>query len=96
MYEGPHRFLDVSYSYLQGKTDYPINLLLAQHQTERIVIGTLTSLGISIKWEHKAVSMAASGGGVTVGFENGSTIAARYIVGGDGSRSSVRRFRLLF
>ena len=94
MYDGPHRFLDMSWSYLSGKTDYPFFLLLAQHHTERILVSKLTSLGVSIKWEHKAVSIAAGDGGVTVGFENGSMITARYVVGADGSRSSVRNHRL--
>lgn len=64
--------------------------MLAQHHTERILINELTSLGVSIKWEHKAISIAASDGGIIVGFENGSTITGRYVVGADGSHSSVR------
>ena len=67
--------------------------MLAQHHTERILISELASLGVSIKWEHKAISIAASDGGVTVGFEDGSTITARYVVGADGSHSSVRNCR---
>jgi 2-polyprenyl-6-methoxyphenol hydroxylase-like FAD-dependent oxidoreductase len=90
MYDGPYRFLHMPYTCLEGKTSYPFNLMLAQHQTERILISELTSLGVSIKWEHKAISISASDGGATVGFENGSTIAARYVVGADGSHSSVR------
>lgn len=95
MYEGPHRFLHMPYSCLKGKTDYPFNLFLAQHHTERILISELTKLGVSIKWEHKAISVAASDGGVTVGFENRSTITAQYVVGADGSHSSVRNYRYL-
>ena len=95
MYEGPHRFLDISLSSLKGKTNYPFTLLLAQHHTERILINKLSSLGVSVKWEHKAISIAAGDDGVAVGFENGSTITARYVVGADGSRSSVRNCCLL-
>jgi 2-polyprenyl-6-methoxyphenol hydroxylase-like FAD-dependent oxidoreductase len=62
MYEGPHRFLDMSWSCLNGKTNYPFTLLLAQHHTERILISKLTSLGVSVKWKHKATSIAANDG----------------------------------
>ena len=55
----------------------------------------LTSLGVSIKWGHKAVSIAAGDSGVRVGFENGPTITTRYVVGADGSHSSVRHCRFL-
>jgi 2-polyprenyl-6-methoxyphenol hydroxylase-like FAD-dependent oxidoreductase len=95
MYDGPYRFLEMSWSSLEGKTNYPFFLLLAQHHTERILISKLASLGTNVKWEHKAVSIVAGDGGVTVGFENGSTITAQYVVGADGSRSSVGNCRLL-
>jgi len=94
MYDGPYRFLDMSWSCLEGKTNYPFTLLLAQHHTERILVSKLTSLGVSVKWEHKAVSIIVGDGGVTVGFENGSMITARYVVGADGSHSSVKNCRL--
>ena len=96
MYDGPRRFLDLSWSYLEGKTNYPFTLLLAQHHTERILASKLTSLGVSVKWEHKAVSIAPCDGGITVGFENGSMITARCVVGADGSRSSVKNYHLHF
>jgi len=86
----------MSWSYLDGKTNYPFTLLLAQHHTERILINKLTSLGVNIQWGHKAISIAAGDGGVTVGFENGSMITAKYIVGADGSHSSVRICYLYF
>lgn len=90
MYDGPNRFLDMPWSSLEGKTNYPFFLLLAQHHTERILVSKLTSLGASVIWGHRAVSIAAGDGGTTVGFENGSMITTRYVVGADGSRSSVR------
>jgi len=95
MCDGPHRILHLPNSYLKGKTDYPFTLLLPQHQTERILISKLAGLGASVKWDHKAVSITASNDGVTVGFENGETITARYVVGADGSHSSVRTCHLL-
>jgi len=90
MFDGSYRFLDMSWSCLDGKTNYPFILLLAQHHTERILINKLIGLGVNIQWGHKAISIAAGDGGVTVGFENGSMITAQYIVGADGSHSSVR------
>ena len=89
MYEGPFRFLDLPWSCLEGKTNYPFTLLLAQHHTERILISKLVSLGVDVKWQHKAVSIAGGDVGVTVELENGSTITAQYVIGADGSHSSV-------
>ena len=96
MYDGPHRFFHMSWSCLEGKTNYPFFLLLAQHHTERILANKLARLGVNVQWKHKAISIAASDGGVTVGFENGSRITARYVVGADGSHSSVRNCRFVW
>lgn len=91
-YDGPHHLLTISNALLQNKTDYPFTLFLPQHLTERVLTSRLLSMGIKVQWRHKAVSMTPCDGGVQVGFENSSSITAQYVVGADGSRSTVSRY----
>lgn len=88
---------EYKFDYLVGKTKFPFGLLIAQHITE----GALSSLLIE-RLEKEMSSfirgMKITGmrqhtrngkNGFLVIFENGKRIWCQYIVGADGSRSTV-------
>ncbi|WP_276822087.1 FAD-dependent monooxygenase [Mycolicibacterium mageritense] len=76
-------------------TRYPYMLVLPQQDTERILTDALTTRGVEIERGSTLLDLAQSTSGVaaTVETHDGSTelIQAKYLVGCDGSHSSVRR-----
>lgn len=75
--------------YLKDKTKYPYILFLPQHTTESLLKDKLTSCGVQVQWNRKVVLMESKRDGVRVGFEDGTTEFAHYVVGADGNRSVV-------
>jgi 2-polyprenyl-6-methoxyphenol hydroxylase-like FAD-dependent oxidoreductase len=76
---------------LQGATEFPFALLIPQHEVERFLEAKLEALGVEVHREMRLTGMEASvAGGIELAFENGETVQATYVVGADGSRSTVR------
>ena len=77
--------------YLQGLTEYPFALLIPQHEIEHILEEKLNGLGVKVGREMRIKGMEASDSqGIKLTFENGETAQATYLIGADGSRSTVR------
>ncbi|TFK72427.1 FAD/NAD(P)-binding domain-containing protein [Pluteus cervinus] len=87
------QLLTPGFTTLAPYTKYPYVLFLPQHITEEILEQTLENMGTKVIRSHKVVSLQDSGveGVTSVHFENGSVINARYIIGADGARSTVRQ-----
>jgi 2-polyprenyl-6-methoxyphenol hydroxylase-like FAD-dependent oxidoreductase len=71
-------------------TAYPYTLMLPQSETERILAGHLTQLGVSVRRQAEVVGARPDDDGVTVSLAGGETVRARYLVGADGMHSTVR------
>ena len=77
--------------YLEGLTEYPFALLIAQHEVEHILEEKLNGLGVTVRREMRVKGMEASDSkGIKLTFENGETAQATYLIGADGSKSTVR------
>lgn len=77
--------------YLQGLTEYPFALLIPQHEIEHILEEKLNALGVKVGREMRIKGMEASDSkGIKLTFENGETAQTTYLIGADGSRSTVR------
>lgn len=76
--------------YLQGITEYPFVLLIPQHKIESFLEEKLNKLGAKVRREMRLKEIEASGsGGIKLTFDNGETAQATYLIGADGSRSTV-------
>jgi 2-polyprenyl-6-methoxyphenol hydroxylase-like FAD-dependent oxidoreductase len=77
--------------YLEGLTEYPFALLIPQHEVERILEEKLNELGVKVRREMRIKGVEASDSkGIELTFENGETTQTTYLIGADGSRSTVR------
>lgn len=79
-------------SYISPYTKFPFALLLSQTATEYVLEERLNELGVRVLRPYRAVGMKehASGKGMDVVFESGEVVRSHYVVGADGSRSTVR------
>ncbi|KAK2462372.1 hypothetical protein APHAL10511_005678 [Amanita phalloides] len=66
---------------LKGYTRYPFILLVSQYSTERVLESRAEELGVRVQRPYKP----------TRTFDNGETIKAKYVIGADGARSTVRQ-----
>jgi len=78
-----------------GLSPYPYVLLVEQGLHEELLYQYVTDSGRDILWQHEMVSFEDDGDGVTAKVKqaDGSelTVSAKYLVGCDGAKSSVRR-----
>lgn len=80
---------------LIGKSLLPFCLLVPQHMTEAALRQRLENVGVTTFQPYKAVRMHENPKDsrlVDVSFNNGQSITARYVIGADGPRSTVRPF----
>ena len=85
--------IHASFSLLKGRTAYPYSLLLPQSITEQILTERLCGLGIHVYRPFKVIGLrqnAKDQGMTDVLFEDGQVISAKYVIGADGARSTVR------
>jgi len=84
---------------LIGKTELPFCLLVPQHMTESALRQRLEDVGVATFQPYQAVGMHENPKDsrlVDVSFKNGQSITARYVIGADGPRSTVRAFIPLY
>ncbi|GAA5165784.1 FAD-dependent monooxygenase [Amycolatopsis dongchuanensis] len=72
-------------------TPFPYTLFLPQVRTEELLEEHARALGADIRWGHRVTGLAQDGDGVTVEVEGGERLRAQYVVGCDGTRSTVRQ-----
>ena len=71
-------------------TKYPFALLIPQHEIEKILKEHLLSTRVYLSRNQTVVGMRQNDrGGVQVSFEDGNIVNAQYVIGADGSRSTV-------
>jgi 2-polyprenyl-6-methoxyphenol hydroxylase-like FAD-dependent oxidoreductase len=80
--------VDVSKLYKQ--TRFPTTLLISQSDVESIFEDRLKREGVNVIWNKKVVGMTSHVRGVQVTLEDGSSVVAQYVIGADGSQSTVR------
>ncbi|EMD38042.1 hypothetical protein CERSUDRAFT_48278 [Gelatoporia subvermispora B] len=76
---------------LAPRTRFPWALLISQAETEDILDQRMNELGIKILRPYNVTGMKTVEGGMQVQFESGEIIKARYVIGADGSRSTIRQ-----
>ncbi|WP_331716728.1 FAD-dependent monooxygenase [Micromonospora inositola] len=69
---------------------YPYALMVSQSETEAVLAERLTALGGRVLRPYEMTGLTLDDAGATVGFAGGATGRARWVVGADGMRSTVR------
>ncbi|RZQ64161.1 FAD-dependent monooxygenase [Amycolatopsis suaedae] len=87
MFADPSRPLDLT----TLASDHPYVLGIPQTRTEELLEQWLAELGVPVEWGHEVVGLRAGDTGVDVTLAPGGTVRADYLVGCDGSRSTVRK-----
>lgn len=83
--------MEIDLSQLRDTTEFPFSLLIPQYEVEKIFREQLVSQDVHILRNKTAVGLRQNErGGVDVSFDNGSVVNTQYVVGADGSRSTVR------
>ncbi|MGR3874230.1 rifampin monooxygenase [Streptomyces graminifolii] len=72
-------------------TAHPFGVATPQPVTERLLAERAVELGTDIRRGFEVVGLSQTEEGVTVGSADGSQLRARYVVGCDGGRSTVRK-----
>ena len=72
-------------------TRHPYMLLIPQAHTERLIAERAAELGVRIRYGTEVTGLAQDADGVDIEVAGGESLRARYLVGCDGSRSTVRR-----
>ncbi|MEU3192353.1 FAD-dependent monooxygenase [Streptomyces sp. NPDC006992] len=77
---------------LTGLDENPLYLLPApQERIEQVLTERAVELGVDLRREQEVTDLDQDGDHVRVTLADGGTLAARYLVGADGGRSTVRR-----
>ncbi len=69
---------------------FPFSVTLPQDDTERVLTAKLAALGVTIERERRLVDFTQNGSGVQARLSDGGEIRSDWIVGTDGSHSTVR------
>ncbi|WP_067822425.1 rifampin monooxygenase [Nocardia inohanensis] len=72
-------------------TTYPFVLGIPQPETERLLLEHAGELGVEVRYGCEVTGLSQDGQGVDVELGDGTTLRARYLVGCDGGRSTVRK-----
>ncbi len=71
-------------------TKYPYSLTISQADTEQVLLYRLIEVGGEVLRPKLLTALTQHSDGVTASFMDGDSITARYVVGADGMRSTVR------
>ncbi|WP_197093698.1 FAD-dependent oxidoreductase [Nonomuraea sp. SBT364] len=71
-------------------TRYPMLLLVPQNGTEKLLRRRATDLGVDIRHHARVVDLTQDAESVRLRLEDGTELAAQYVVGADGAHSTVR------
>jgi 2-polyprenyl-6-methoxyphenol hydroxylase-like FAD-dependent oxidoreductase len=71
-------------------TRYPYTLMISQSETEAVLRERLAQHGVDVRWNRAVTRVERSPGGARVFLDDGSELAARFVVGADGMHSKVR------
>jgi 2-polyprenyl-6-methoxyphenol hydroxylase-like FAD-dependent oxidoreductase len=80
--------LEIEFTRLAGL--FPFALMIPQEETEAILTARLQSLGHSVQRPLRLMSVEQKDDGAITQFADGRTTRARFVVGADGEKSSVR------
>ncbi len=72
-------------------TRHPYGLALWQDRMEPILAGWIDELGVTTQFGRDVVGLMQDETGVEVGFADGGSARAEYLVGADGGRSAIRK-----
>ncbi|MYU29618.1 MULTISPECIES: FAD-dependent oxidoreductase [Streptomyces] len=72
-------------------TPYPEPRMIPQWRTQELLYARLAELGGRVAFGREVTALSPDADGVTVGFADGTTVRAGYVVAADGGRSTVRR-----
>jgi 2-polyprenyl-6-methoxyphenol hydroxylase-like FAD-dependent oxidoreductase len=86
--DGKRTLIPVDFSELP--TAYSYSLMVPQSTTERLLLDRLVELGGTVIRPKTLTTISQDSDGVTATFDDGDVIRARYAVGADGIRSTVR------
>lgn len=81
----------VNFGGLTRVTKYPYATLISQSETEEVLQKRLEDLGLNVLRPYSVSDIKESANGIQVTFNDGSVTTTRYLIGADGSRSTVRR-----
>jgi len=91
-YGGVDKLLEINIAQFHDETKFSNILQIPQYQVESIFEQRLASDGVEVLRNRTAVGIKEiPGDGLQVSFEDGGLLRAQYIVGADGSRSTIRR-----
>ncbi|UFS97505.1 rifampin monooxygenase [Nocardia huaxiensis] len=72
-------------------TTYPFVFSIPQTVTERLLLERGAELGVEVRWGSEVTGVSQDADGVDVELAEGDRLRARYLVGCDGGRSTVRK-----
>jgi 2-polyprenyl-6-methoxyphenol hydroxylase-like FAD-dependent oxidoreductase len=87
--QGEHRMFDPAEA--SDDSPYAEPWMVPQWRTQEILFARLVELGGSVAFGRELLTITQDPDGVTAHFAAGSPVRARYLVGADGGRSTVRR-----
>ena len=73
-----------------GSDRFPPFVNISQTEVERLLLGRLGELGVTVNWGRRLTSVRQGTDGVELAFEDGSAEQAGYAAGADGAHSAVR------
>ncbi|KAF8148437.1 hypothetical protein B0H34DRAFT_802969 [Crassisporium funariophilum] len=82
--------VNINFSGLKN-TQFPYALLISQTETEEVLLEVLAKLGVKIIRPVRVSNIEPTPEGIKATFESGEVVKAKYVVGADGSRSTIRK-----